>query len=324
LNNHEVIAIIQRPEKEVDMFSSVRTRGIAVILTGGFLILGCAREPLVARVNGEAITKKEVTALLSHGGIKEGLKTSPEEDARYRLIKQEILNQLINERIVLQAARKEDIKVDRKDIMDAYTKLISGFPKEEDYLKRLKERGMSKDMILRSIEKDLTIKRFKDSLSKGLVIPDNEVKDYFDKNPQNFTTPEEFRLSVIKTESIEEATKVEREIEKGAGFEEMAKKYPAGHTAPMAGETGWVTIDTFPPDMAGEIRGIKVGTFGGPIKGREGYYLIKVQEKKEKRLMSFEEVKENIRHLLTEQRKEERFQAWLQEVRKKAKIEVFE
>lgn len=295
---------------------------VALIMICGLFVFACAREPVVAKVNGEAITKKEMDILLKHGGIKQGVKGSPEEGNLPPGIKEEVLNQLINEKIVLQAARKENIKIDNKDVMNAYTSIISTFPKEEDYLKKLKDKGMTKDIVLRSIEKDLTIRKFRDSHSKDTVIPDNEIKDYYDKNPQAFATPEQLRLSVIKVNNLEEAKNIRKEIEKGANFDEMAKKYPAGHAGPGSSETGWVTIDTFPPEMAREIKKIKAGAFGGPIKGREGYYLIKVQERKEKKVLSFNEVKENIRHLLTQQKKEEKFQSWLQEERKKAKIDI--
>lgn len=304
-------------------FPGLKVR-IALVLIGGFFIFGCAREPVVARVNGEAITKKEIAVLLKHGGIKEGVKESPEEAERRKAIRQELLNQIINEKLVLQTAKKENIKVDKKEVMNAYTNIVRSFPKEDDYLKKLKERGMSKDTVLKSIEKDLTVRKFKDSLSKDITISDKELKDYYDKNLETFTTPEQLRLSVIKVNSIEEAKKIKRKIGEGANFEEMAMKYPAGHTGPGAGETGWVTIDSFPSDMAKEIKKIRAGAFGGPIKGREGYYLIKVKERREKKVLPFDEVKMNIRHILTQQKKEEKFQAWLREVRNKAKIEIFE
>jgi len=295
-------------------------RGIALIVIGWLLISGCEREPVIAKVNGEAITKKEITTLLGHGGIKEG---SPEEDIRYKAVRQELLSQLINEKIVLQAARKEKIKVDKKEVMDAYSNIVRSFTKEEDYLKKLGERGMTKDIVFRSIEKDITIRRFKDTFIKDISISDTEIKDYYDKNLQNFTTAEQFRLSVIKVNNLEEAKKIKKDIEKGAKFEEMATKSPAGHTGPGVGDPGWVTINTFSADIAKEIKKIKAGAFGGPIKGREGYYLIKVLERREKRAQNFDEARENIRHILTQHKKEERFHAWLQDVKSKAKIEIF-
>ncbi len=303
-------------------FSALRWK-VALILIGGFLVFGCSREPVIARVNGEPITQKDINVLLEHAGIKEGGKIQQGSDL-HKAMRQEIINQLINEKLVLQAAKKENIKVDKKEIMNQYNNIVSAFPKEDDYLKKLKARGMSKDMVLKSIERDLTINKFRDSISKDITIPDKELKDYYDKNLSIFAVPENLRLSIIKVGNIEEAKKIRKEIEKGASFEEMAKKYPAGHTGPGAGETGWVTMDTFPSEMAKEIKKIKTGSVGGPIKGREGYYLIKVQEKKGGKTQSFDEVKENIRHILMQQKKVEKFQIWLQDTKNKAKIEILE
>jgi foldase protein PrsA len=182
--------------------------------------------------------------------------------------------------------------------------------------------GMKLDI---SIEKDLIMGKFVDSLSRDITVSDKEIEDYYDKNLQAFTTPEQLRLSIIKVDNIDEAKKIKKEIEKGADFEEMANKYPAGHGEPgVVGETNWVTLDTFPPDMVKEIKRIRAGTFGGPIKGREGYYIIKVQEKIEKKVQPFDEVKENIRNILIKQKRGERFQSWLQDARGKAKTEILQ
>jgi foldase protein PrsA len=302
----------------------MRYQNMGVVPMLCIVLFGCAREPIAAKVNGEVIKKKEISVLLEHGGIKGGLKGIPEGDDRHRPLRQEVLNRLIDERLVIQVARKDNIKMDNKEVMNAYRDIIGSFPDEKEYLKRLKERRLSKDIVLKSIERGLTMRKFKESLLKDIVISDTELKEHYDKNIKTFTTNEEIRLSVIKVNDIQEAKMIKREIEKGVTFEDMAKKYPAGHTGPGSGETGWVTIDTFPQDMVKEIRKIKTGAFGGPIKGREGYYLIKVQERKEKRVQPFDEVKEKIRHILMQQRKEERFQRWLQEQKGKAKIEIIE
>ncbi len=293
---------------------------LALITILGVLVFGCEREPVVAKVNGEAITRKDLKTLLEHAGIKEGAQQTAEA---HKGLRQELLNQLINEKLALQAARKAKIKVEKTEVMKAYDSIIAGAAmKEEDFLKKLKERGMSKEKFIRSVENDLTIRRYMDSFGKEITVSDDELKAYYDGNLPAFTMNEQLRLSIIRVDNPEEAGKIKRELDKGAKFEDMAQKYPAGHTGPGGTETGWVTLDTFPRDIAKEIGKIKAGSFAGPIKGKEGYYLIKVIEKREKKVNPFGEVKENIRHMLIQQKLGERFQNWLQNERKQAKIEV--
>ncbi len=117
------------------IFTGIRLR-IALIVIGGFLVFGCARESVIAKVNGEAITKKDIKALLAHAGIKDESKIK--QDGAHNAMRQELINQLINEKLLLQAANKENIKVDKKEVMRKYNDMIKAFPKEEDYLKKLK------------------------------------------------------------------------------------------------------------------------------------------------------------------------------------------
>ncbi len=294
----------------------------AFMLLAGVFLFGCEKESVIARVNGEAITQKDIKALVKHAGIKEGDKTQQAE--MQKVLQQELLNQLINEKLVFQAARKEGIKVDGNEIAQAYNNIVRAFPKEEDYLKKLREKGLSKDTILKSLERDIITVKIRDSVSKNIAVSDKELLNYYNKNLKLLAVSEELRLSIIKTDNSEEVKKIKKELDSGANFEETAKKYPAGHTPPMGGETGWITLNTFPSDMAKEIRKIKTGAFGGPIKGREGYYFIKVQEKKEGKVPSFKEAKDGIKHVLMQRKKMERFNAWLQNEKKNAKIEMLQ
>jgi foldase protein PrsA len=302
------------------MIISTFKRKVIPIIIGILFISGCAREAVIARVNGEPILKRDLNNVLRRSGIKVDLKTEKGEDA-HRAMYPNLVEQLIDERIVLQAARKEKIKVDRKEVQKSYNDSIKTFNKEADYIKHLKEKGLTKIMVLKFMEKDLTIEKFKEHLAKDLDIPDKELRDYYEGHIQTFETPEQVRLAFIKTDNPVHAKRIKKELEHGANFEEVASKYPAGH-AERGGESGWVTLNTFPSDMVREIRKIKTGHFEGPIKGREGYYIIKVQDRREKSVKPFDEVKDNIKHTLLLVKKEDKYQNWLQDAKKNAKIEV--
>ncbi len=280
---------------------------------------GCERDKVVAKVNGEKITERDLNRLLEHGGLKRP-QTEHEKEVQ-KMVRAEILNQLINERLMMQAARKEKIKVDKSEVEKEYKEIVKAFPSEAEYLKRLKEKGISKDFILKSIEKDIMIAKFADRLVKDISISENELKEYYEKNLPVFTTMEAYRLSIIKVDTIEDARRIKKELEAGASFEELAKRYPAGHQE-KGSDTGWVTLGTFPKDISKEISKIKPGTFGGPIVGREGFYLVKVFEKREQRTATFEEVKADIMQMLLQNKKSEILSNWIEQERKKAKIET--
>ncbi len=289
---------------------------------GSLLVLACSREPVVAKVNGEAITGKDLKTLLEHAGIKEG---APQTAEAHKGLRQELLNQIINEKLALQAARKGNIRVEKIELMKAYDNVVSGAGmKEEDFLKKLKERGMSKDRFLKSLEGDLMVRKFRDTFVADIKVVESDMRDYYDKNLSTFTQREQVRLSLVKVNDLGEAKRIRSEIERGAKFEDMARKYPGGHREPGGEETGWVSIDSFPGDIAKEITRIRAGSFAGPVKGKEGYYLIKVIEKKEKKITPYDQVRENIRHLLIQQKLNEKFRTWLENERKQAKIEIME
>ena len=85
---------------------------------------------------------------------------------------------------------------------------------------------------------------------------------------------------------------------------------------------GWVNPAVFSPAISLAIQGLDVGTYGGPYKGKNSFFLIRVKEREKEAIAPFEEVKSDIKTLLLQQKRQAALAHWVADKKKIAKIEI--
>jgi peptidyl-prolyl cis-trans isomerase C len=145
-----------------------------------------------------------------------------------------------------------------------------------------------------------------EALQKRLVVSDDEVKAFYEKNKDRFKQPElaSVRHILVSVKREGEATglseaeakakvaKIQAELKKGAKFDALAKKYSDD---PGSKENGGLYEDADPsgwaPEFGAAARTQPIGKVGAPVKTQFGYHLIKVEGRKAARQVPFEEAK---------------------------------
>ena len=130
------------------------------------------------------------------------------------------------------------------------------------------------------------------------LLSDHELYDYYQRKYKISSAIPQVNILEILSGNLDVIEKVLKEIEKGAGFRELAKKYTEReYTKENGGEFGF-----FPITDAGEIgkaaAKMKIGEVYGPIKTQEGFSIIKLIGKRnlsDSSSVKFDEVKEAIK-----------------------------
>ena len=129
---------------------------------------------------------------------------------------------------------------------------------------------------------------------------DDEMKRAYDENKAQFTVPAQFRIAQIYLAAGDDAVKAEREAnalarkarEKGADFAELARKQSThAPSAKNGGDMGWVTEDRLQPEFRAALRNLSVGEITKPVKSANGWHLLRLADRKESRVLAFEEAK---------------------------------
>ena len=150
-------------------------------------------------------------------------------------------------------------------------------------------------------------------------ITDAEKKTYYDNWVKTVPTEQQVRARHILVKTEDEAKKIAKEIEGGADFAEAAKKYSIHESKDNGGDLeyfsrGQTGLKAF-EDVAFTLEKGKVSE---PIKSDLGWHLIKVEDKRDRLLPTFEEVKDQI----TAELVENKLQSTVQEMRDTAQVEI--
>ncbi len=142
----------------------------------------------------------------------------------------------------------------------------------------------------------------------------DEAKRYYDQRKSTFKIPKQIKVRDIlikvapqeSPDQLEAKRKKAEEIlekaKKTKDFGSLAKQYSEGQDAPKGGDLGWVQRGMLGEPVESALFSIKAGDLSGVLSGREGFFIFKVEEVKEEKQKSFEEVKNQILETLKKEK----------------------
>jgi len=119
------------------------------------------------------------------------------------------------------------------------------------------------------------------------------------------------------------ALDVRDQLVKGADFAAMAKKYSMDtSTKDSGGVLGDVPVSGLPPNFREPLTGMGIGEVSVPLKGEAGYYVFKLGGRTAERDYQFEEVRDDVKQIVLNQKLRDAYDRWLERIRKNVNIEV--
>lgn len=267
---------------------------------------------VIAKVNGEKIHLSELE-------FKYGLVP---EDLRAALSPGDFLDALIDETILLQKAKTQDITATKEevDVFISATIVQSGIP-EDIFYEQAEARGVSKEALLKAFESRYIINKFFDATLE-IEVSEDELKAFYDQNKDQLISPERVNARHILVNTKEEADQVRNQLLEGADFETLAKEKsiePAA--AQTGGNLGWFNRGQMVASFEYAAFSLRVGKISQPIQTQFGWHIIEVLDKKNEASMGLDEIKEDIRNILSVNKKEQAIQDYLSKLKDAAEIE---
>lgn len=286
---------------------------------------GCSNSNAAAKVNGDTISMEELDKQ-----VEQLKKQYPDmfegADGEGRLIdfKQRLMDNLVNQKLVEQAAEEKGISVTDEEIDKQIEQLKSGFKDDAQFESALKSANMTLDQLRQQIREQLLTQKLIESLAKDTKIDEAELKSYYDKNKEQFAQAAAKRASHIlfKPEDKKTAEQVLSQVRDGSDFAALAKKYSVDTaTAGNGGDLGWPSTP-YVPEFEAALAKLKKGQTSALVQTPYGWHIIRVTDTRSASQRTFDEVKDQIEQILIQQRRADAYQKFLEELRSKAKIEV--
>ncbi len=242
-----------------------------------------AAVPPVAIVNGTPITRTEfdVYAKSLQQGRQQQTELTPEQKA-----------QVLDEMITMQLVSAQGVK--------------DGVEKDPDVAARL-------DMVRMRILAEAESQKY----LKGKEPTDAELHAEYD-SAIGAMDKTEYHARHILVASKEQAEALIKKIKGGAKFEDVAKAESTDNSKTSGGDLGWFTLARMVKPFGDAIRGLKKGEMTQePVQTQFGWHIIKLEDTRDVTPPPFEQVKAQV----TNGAIQKKLQAYVEELKKSAKIE---
>jgi len=308
----------KKSKKKLKLKKEVIVIGIIIVLIAvGFAAkYFFATGEVAAKVNGEKIMKEDV--------VREYLKVPLE----YRQVIpiQSILDGMVIETLLIQEAKKEGVKVSNEEVEVQFREMLGSYGvSEEELLLDLDETGTTLEEFKITFRKRLIInKLLEGSAFEGIEVTNKEVRDYYDENSEQFGTPEKRKAAHILVETEEEAKSLKNKALGGVDFAELARENSIGPSAPNGGDLGWFgrgqMVKPF-EDAAFAIE--KINQVSDVVETQFGFHIIKLTGIERSTTNSFENVEDDIREGLLQQKRNYAADIYTSQLKSGADIEIF-
>ena len=237
-----------------------------------------------AIVNGDVITQTDIDQRLAMLALANNGQIPPDQ---VDTLRQQILRNLIDESLQIQAAKTEKIDVKQSDIDRTVARVAGNVKQTPDQLTvYLQSNHSSIKSLRRQIEAEIAWQRLQRAkIESSVSVGDDEVKAVLDRMNASKGT-EEYRVGEIflssnpgnQAEVAANAGKIIDQLKNGASFAGYARQYSEASTAAVGGDLGWVRPEQLPAPLAAAIRDMGPGTISPPIQVPGGYSILAVQD----------------------------------------------
>lgn len=132
------------------------------------------------------------------------------------------------------------------------------------------------------------------------------------------------KVTRSKEEAKTRAEEILARLKEGGDFASIAYESSDDPYRVKGGDLGYVHKGRMQPELEEAAFNTKVGEIMGPVEAGEGFYIIRVEDHKQEKQFSFDEMKDRIKREIERKRREDKRREWLSALRSKAKIDLIE
>ncbi len=283
-------------------------RGWQFILLLFVALPGCAKvmaaDKTVAVVNGTPITESQLhEALMARVGVMG-------------------LQQMIDEKLLEQAARRHGVSVSDKELEEAFQLQKKRFLSERDFQEQMRMFGFASEADYRqNMKRDLWIDEIVAQQAKAT---DTELRTYHAKHPDEFTEPERVQVRDILLSNRQTAQELLKLLRTpGSDFAGLAKQLSEDPTTrDKGGDRGLERLDDLAKPLADALRKLSPGDISDVVENQGEWHILKLEKRIPRKRKTFEEVEEEVRQVVEKQKREQLKLTLKQRLREEAKVQI--
>jgi parvulin-like peptidyl-prolyl isomerase len=263
-------------------------------LLGTTVLYGCTpAQEVVATIDGEKISISQLRSRINTYDDRSDPENPAAPAQRTKLATAEAtLSQIINERLLLIEARRQEILTDADILSPA---------KREEALRR----------VLNRLGKDVAFPSYQ------------EAYNYYEQHQNEFLTKPRYQIEHLVLTSEDQAWKLKVRIEKGELTMADAAREITGIQPTDNIHSRLITGTEMPVEVAAILPGLKNNQLSQPVATPYGYHLIRINKKLPAGIVPFPEIENSIKDTIFAARLQKNYRRWLKQSREQHTIKIY-
>jgi len=277
----------------------------------------------IASVDGQEIPKEDFDRALEQAKRGYTARKAPFPKAgspEYEQLKNQAVAYLVQRAEFEKEADDLDIEITDKQVQDRLASIKKQYFQndEKKYQAQLKKSGLTEEQVLDDIRAQILSEELFKKVTADVKVTDSDIEKFYKEHPDQYQVPEQRDIAHILVKKKSLADQLYDQIQDGANFATLAKKYSQDPGSKNAG--GKMTISkgqtVAPFDQTAFL--MRTGQVSHPIKTEFGYHVIKaLGPVKAAKTTPLSDVKTSIKQQLGQQKKNEKMTTWVEDTRKK-------
>jgi peptidyl-prolyl cis-trans isomerase C len=260
--------------------------GLFLMLAVLTVLTGCSKEKghTVAQIGDRKVMIEDLNGFFERRGIRFA---SAEQELQ---AKRDLLDSMINQNLLIIGAYEKNLE-NHEDV----AKMVEG-----EKIKFLLDVLFEKEILSKAVPSEADIKEWYARMG------------------------EEIKASHIVVDSLATAEDIIKKLKEGGNFEELAVQYSLDPQVKRnQGDLDWFTWGRMVDNFQKAAFQLQPGEISAPVKTEYGYHIIKlVDRRKNESLPSYDQMKEEIRNLITERRKGALIREYADRIRAKYPVTI--
>lgn len=249
-------------------------------------------DKVIAIVDDDVVLQSELDQRLAtvYSQIQQSGTQAPPQD----ILSQQVLDQLISERLQLNIAYSAGVRITDEEVNAAMARVAGGNNLSmEQYVDQIHAAGQTVAMVREEIRNEITLMRVQQGkVMRRIRISEQELDNFLNSEEGRFLTSPDVNIgqillgipssaSTVQADLVlERAQDILAQANNGKDFRELAIANSADQSALKGGDLGWRKMAQLPGVFIDAVEDLQLGEISTPIRSGAGYHLLKLYERR--------------------------------------------
>lgn len=276
---------------------------------------------------------REISLLIPQ--LQRDARNEAEFQQQLRALWDEVVHSLVDRVLIVKHFKSQGYSIPRSYLEGELKELIrQDFDGDRSaFLRYLSNQGISVRDFRKDLEERIIVQYMRGQMrrSESIVSPER-MERFYEEKKHTFYQDEAVHLRIIQLTSLtnesedillQTAETIERRLAEGESFAELARRYSQDRRRRDGGSWGWIKTDELREDWMEIIQKLEPGQASGPIHGREGIFILYIEDRREAGIQPIHEVRDQIETILASQMAREAQARWLERLRRNAYVRFY-